>query len=404
MRLHDPATLLVCASLVMAITSCGHRTPVGPGGAPGSARAQVTGVTFRVTVPTWTSVTDSVFIAGDFQGWNPGSPAHRLTRQPDGRWSVSLALPAGQPIQFKFTRGSWTKVEKGPSGEEIANRTLTPDGVSTYDFTVARWADQPAPSTITGHVETFSYAPFLGGRRIWVYLPPGYAATAHRYPVLYMHDGQNLFDASTSFAGSEWRVDEACEDLIGSGQIAPLIVVGIDNGGSNRTSEYTPWPSAPYGGGGGDAYLTAIRDLLIPEIHRRYRTLVGSDFTYMAGSSLGELISAYAGYHYASTFRRVACVSPSLWWDNRHMIQDAAASGRPELARWYQDMGTAESSGSIDDLRAMRDVLHSQGFVSGVDLMSLEAQGAGHNESAWAARVPGLLRFLVGQPGTTGVP
>ena len=364
-------------------------------------------MTFRVTVPSSTPISDTVFVAGDFQGWDPRNPSYALTRQLDGRWTITLPLPAGQPIQFKFTRGGWPRVEKGPNGEEIANRQLTPDGVSTYDFTVARWADLGPPGTITGHVESFTYLPFLAGRKIWVYLPPDYATSTRHYPVLYMHDGQNLFDANTSFAG-EWQVDEACESLIASGEIAPVIVIGIENG-PNRLTEYTPWPDPSYGGGGGDVYLTAIRDILKPEVDRRYRTLIGESHTYMAGSSLGGLISAYAGYHYAGTFRRVACVSPSLWWDDQHMIADAAAQGRPDVAKWYQDMGTMETGGSSDpqyiaDLRALRDVLVSQGFMLDVDLKHVEAAGHRHNESYWAQRVPNMLKFLIGPGNTTSVP
>ena len=127
-------------------------------------------------------------------------------------------------------------------------------------------------------------------------------------------------------------------------------------------------------------------------------------FTFMAGSSLGGLISAYAGYHYAATFRRVACVSPSLWWDNRHMIAGCRRHGTPDVARWYQDMGTSEGSGSIDDLRAMRDVLLSQGFVSGVDLMSLEAQGAGHNNPRGPRAFPGCCASSSGSPARPAFP
>ena len=410
------ATQVLLGALLLACASCSGRSPVSPPARAQRAGAEATaGVTFRVLAPATTPAGDSVFIAGDFQGWNPRNPAYALTRQLDGRWTISLPLPAGAPIQFKFTRGGWDRVEKGPNGEELPNRTLTPDGVSTYDFTVARWADiSGSPGTIVGHVESFTYSPFLGGRKIWVYLPPGYASSTRHYPVLYMHDGQNLFDVRTSFAG-EWQVDEACEQLIAAGDISPVIVIGIENGGASRINEYTPWPASGYGGGGGNAYLTAIRDLLKPEVDRRYRTLVGESHTYMAGSSLGGLISAYAGYHYAETFRRVACVSPSLWWDNRHMIADAAAQGRPDVTRWYQDMGTIEGGTTqdangngiddyIDDLRAMRDVLAGQGLQAGLDLESIEAAGHRHNESYWAQRVPGMLRFLVGRPNTTSVP
>ena len=368
-------------------------------------------VTLRVSVPSSTPATDLVYVAGDFQGWNAGSPAYALTRQLDGRWTITLDLIAGAPIQFKFTRGTWDNVEKGPSGEEIANHALTPLSGATYDFTVATWRDL---GTLTGHIESFTYAPFLGGRRCWVYLPPGYDSGNTHYPVLYMHDGQNLFDVRTSFSG-EWHVDETCEALIAAGEIEPLIVVGIENGGASRCLEYTPWSYSgqPCAGGGGDAYLSAIRDLLIPHIDATYRTRTGRASRYLCGSSLGGLISAYAGYAYDDVFSRVAAVSPSYGWSNNQMITFAQSHALPHLTRFYQDMGTLEA-GSISDangngiddyiegLRAMRDVALGQGFVEGVDFSSIEAAGHTHNEFYWSQRFPNLLRFLAAPP-LTGV-
>ncbi len=354
--------------------------------------------TMRVSVPSSTPAPDTVFIAGDFQSWNPGSLAHALTRQPDGRWTVTLDLPPGVPIRFKFTRGSWARVEKGPNAEEIADRALTPQAGLTYVFKVARWADQ---GTISGHVESFTHAAFLGGRRLWVYLPPGYQASTERYPVLYMHDGQNLFDVRTSFSG-ESRVDEACESLIGSDELPPLIVVGIENGGASRIQEYTPWPDPTYGGGGADAYLGTIRDHLIPEVDRRYRTLAGPNFRWMAGSSLGGLVSMYAGLAYSSTWTRIAAVSPSLWWSNRTMLAWSIGRPREDLNRVYQDMGTAESG--IQDLRDMRARLISMGFTLNLDLLHVEATGHGHNEASWALRTPAMLQFLAGSSATASVP
>lgn len=368
-------------------------------------------VTFRVQVPAYTPPADTVYIAGDFQGWNPGHPAYALARQPDGRWQITLTLPENAPIQFKFTRGSWATVEKGPNDEEIPNRAHTPAGTQTLNLTVANWAD--GQHTIVGHVESFQVAPFLGGRRCWVYLPPGYATGTARYPVLYMHDGQNLFDVATSFAG-EWRVDETCESLIGAGEIEPIIVVGIENSAA-RCTEYTPFPDATPNtacgvGGGANAYLSAIRDTLIPEVDRRYRTRPGPARSYMAGSSLGGLVSAYAGYAYADTWTRVAAVSPSYWWNDDAMIAFAASAGRPAmLNRIYQDMGTRENGATvdrdgngvddfIDDLRAMRDVAIAQGFVEGADFLSVEGAGHTHNEAYWALRLPNLLRFLIDPP------
>jgi predicted alpha/beta superfamily hydrolase len=245
-------------------------------------------------------------------------------------------------------------------------------------------------------------------------LPPGYSQTTRQYPVLYMHDGQNLFDVRTSFAG-EWRIDEACEQLIGASQIEPIIVVGIENAGANRLYEYTPWPDPGYGGGGADAYLTAIRDLLKPEVDRRYRTLTSPRFTWMAGSSLGGLISAYAGYAYDATFGRIAAVSPSYWWDGDHLAAFAAAHSHPALERFYQDMGTIENGSTvdsngngvddnIDDLRAVKATALAQGFLENVDFKSVEAAGHTHSEYWWAQRAPAMLQFLVGTPGTLDVP
>jgi pullulanase len=368
-------------------------------------------VTLRVSVPASTPDGSVVHIAGDFQGWDPASLPHALTKQPDGRWTLTLALAQGQALQFKFTRGSWATVEKGPNGEELANRTLTPGASGTWDFTVATWADL---GTIVGRVESFTYAPFLSGRRCWVYLPAGYRPDGPAYPVLYMHDGQNLFDVRTAFAG-EWKVDETLESLFRQQLLDPIIVVGIENGGASRITEYTPWADPGDGGGGGDAYLTAVRDVLMPEVNRRYHTRTDADHTWMCGSSLGGLISAYAGYAYASTWGRVAAVSPSYWWADGQMIDFAQAQGRPALTHFYQDMGTLEAGSLTDadhdgvddyleDLRAVRTVALGQGFVDGLDFMSVEAGGHTHNEYWWAQRFPVLVRFLAGPPVTAGVP
>ncbi len=403
--------LVVALALLAALVLAGCGRGVSPAShvlAPSRGGVVNAAVTFRVSVPAATPAGGTVYVAGDFQGWNPGSAAHALVKQPDGRWTITLDLTPGTPIQFKFTRGTWTTVEKGASGEEIANRTLTPAAGATYDFTVQHWADL---GTLAGDVRTFTYAPFLSGRTIRVYLPPGYDAGTQRYPVLYMHDGQNLFDVRTSFAG-EWKVDETCEALIGSGEIPPLIVVGIDNGAA-RIAEYTPWPDAGYSGSGqAESYLQAIATVLKPEIDRRYRTLTSSNYTWMAGSSLGGLVSTYAGLAHSDVFGRIAALSPSYWWANRAMVGFATAHARGTLRRVYQDMGTNESGNASDpsnaayvnDLRLVRDALIADGFTLDVALKSVEAAGHTHSETYWAMRFPDVLRFLVGTPVTAGVP
>ena len=253
--------------------------------------------------------------------------------------------------------------------------------------------------TITGDVSVINLPFFLGGRRVRVYLPPGYAANpSARYPVLYMHDGQNLFDASTSYSG-EWGVDEACESLIRAGEIPPLIVVGVDNGGAARLDEYTPWADAEHGGGKGAAYLAALAEVLKPEIDRRYRTRPDAKNTFMAGSSLGGLLSAYAGYAQPGIWGGVIAMSPSYWWSAGKFAAWAAARTKPPLEFFYQDMGTAEGGAEaaeyIKTLRKVETLALAQGFKGGRDFYSIEAKGHTHSEASWAWRFPFILKLLL---------
>jgi len=369
-------------------------------------------ITFAVTVPEETPADASIYIAGDFQGWNPASPTHRFTKVGDRLYELTLELPEGR-IEFKFTRGDWATVEKGPGGEEIGNRVLTLAADARYELTVAKWADLGTARTLTGNVTEHTVPGLLSERRVWVYLPPDYETETRSYPVLVMLDGQNVFDASTSFAG-EWNVDETCEALIASGDIEPLIVVAVDNGGAERVTEYTPWYDAGRAaGGGGGAHLQTLVDVLLPWIHENYRTRVGPENTGFSGSSLGGLMSVFAAHEHAATFGRVGALSPSIWWDDRHLVQFVADyASKPEGAKLWIDMGTLESNlphsekrpavdPMVEDLRALRDQLASNGWTLGTDLVSFEDEGARHNESAWSARFPEVLRFLF--PKSTGV-
>lgn len=393
-------------------TTADGAAPVDGGGGEDSAGSDVSGLdaagadaapgdtglegqvalTFRVHVPSDTPAAGSVYITGDFQGWDPGLPANRLTLVAPLTHEITLSFDRGTVIQFKLTRGTWSTVEKGPNGEEIANRTATASTAATLELTVASWADlPPGPSTITGDVRTTTVAGFLSGRRVWIYLPPGYQSATDRYPVLYLLDGQNLFDQRTAFAG-EWQVDETLERLIPAAEIEPIMVVGVDNS-AERIAEYTPWADSSFGGGMAEAHLSAITQVLMPYINARYRTLTGPTNTGIGGSSLGGLFALYTTYTHPEIFGRCAALSPSLWWDGEHMAGFAQSSSKP-AARVWMDMGTAESAESIPQLRAMRDVMVGQGFVLDQDLKVVEDSGAGHNEAAWARRFPDVVRFL----------
>jgi len=237
-------------------------------------------------------------------------------------------------------------------------------------------------------------------RNVIVYLPPGYQhAGGRRYPVLYLHDGQNVFDRATAFLGQEWEADETAEELIRSGQIEPLIMVGIYNTGPNRIDEYTPTQGGHRPGGGkARQYAAMIVDELKPFIDDEYRTLDGPENTGMAGSSLGGLVTLYIGLRHPEIFGKLGALSPSIWWRYGailRMIRDnPVPDPRPKI---WVDIGTGEGNRHRRDTRLLCELLVRKGWQPGVDLAYVEDEGAAHTEGAWAARMPHVLRFLFGK-------
>ena len=391
---------LVAVALTAALAGCGgakqERSPQ-----PGSNEIAIV-----VQAPESTPLTDPVYLAGDFQGWTAGDPKWRLLPLGGNRHAIVFPDP-GRRIEFKFTRGTWEKVEKGSLGEEIANRELAPTAGQSYRFAVANWADlgpkgPERESTVTGELEILEIPEFLRGRKVRVWLPPGYREGNGRYAVLYMWDGQNLFDEATSFAG-EWRVDETCTSLIEAGRIQPFLVVGIDHAGPARREEYTPW-SGPRGPGEGDVLLKKVVEVLKPRIDTDYRTLPDRQNTGIAGSSLGGLMTVYAMYSRREIFSRAGAFSPVLDWRGERVVPWVAERRKPDT-RFYADMGGLESghfvdgdgngtADSIDGIRELREALIVQGFQEGTDLLVVEDPEAQHNEAAWAARLPAALEFL----------
>ncbi|HEX8844354.1 MAG TPA: alpha/beta hydrolase-fold protein [Pyrinomonadaceae bacterium] len=265
---------------------------------------------------------------------------------------------------------------------------------------------QPQQHTLTGEFRThknFHSSHLASDRDILVYLPPGYDKDRKKhYPVLYLHDGQNLFDGATSFIkDAEWRVDETAQSLIKAKKITPVIIVGIYNAGRDRIDEYTPTRDMSHQmGGKADLYGRMIVEELKPFIDSNYRTLPEAENTGLGGSSLGGLVSLYLALKHPETFGRVAVVSPSVWWDNSMILREVQALGeRPRLRIWV-DMGTKEGGNKNEDdkttknARLLRDALVSKGWKEGADLKYFEAEGAEHNERAWAQRVEPMLRFL----------
>ena len=213
--------------------------------------------------------------------------------------------------------------------------------------------------------------------------------------MLYLHDGQNVFDRATSATGEEWSVDETAQRLIQEGSIEPLIIVGIYNAGERRIDEYTPARDTRKNvGGNATAYAKMLVQEIKPFIDRRYRTLRSAPNTGLGGSSLGGLLTMHLGLRFPTVFNRLAVLSPSVWWNDRGLVREVEALAAKLPLRIWLDAGMDEGADVLHDVRLLRDVLLSRGWVVGQDLAYMEAEGGGHNEQSWAKRVEGVLRFL----------
>lgn len=260
----------------------------------------------------------------------------------------------------------------------------------------------PAPRdgrSLTGDVrllEGFRSDVLDNRRDVLVWLPPGYDEQRdQRYPVLYLHDGQNLFDTSTSFAGVEWGVDETAERLVHAGRVAPLIIVAINHAGVQRADEFAPTHDTHrQAGGHADRYARFIVEELKPYVDDAFRTRPEAVHTALGGSSLGGLVTLHIGLEHPHVFGALAVLSPSIWWDRRAVLDRVDAL--PDRLPWriWLDVGTAEGRDTLRNARALKALLVRKGWAVGRELHYLEAADAPHAESAWAARVEAILEFL----------
>jgi len=369
---------------------------------------------FVVTAPATTPADATLWLAGNLDvlgAWKPHGV--KLVRGEDGLHRARVNVPRGAELEFKVTRGSWALVERAADGADVENRRHEALAPATIEVAVAAWSEGRA-STIVGVVERhegFGEKSGLAPRAIHVWLPPGCTEPdAPRCSVLYMHDGQNLFDAAGGFGAGEWRVDETCDRLIRAGAIPPLIVVGIANT-RERMSEYTPSPSSlsSVGGHAGD-YARLLLEEVKPFVDARYPTRKDRDHTFVAGSSLGGLVSLVLAQQHPEVFGGAAALSPVLTWDRewiRRKWEEAPPSPRVRL--WI-DMGTKEGEGRVradDEARARTEewlgamqrfaaTLEKSGMQRDVDFAARVIEGARHHEAAWAARFEEVLRFLLG--------
>lgn len=266
-----------------------------------------------------------------------------------------------------------------------------------------RYAPSGSGHTLTGEFRIYRHfhSRFLEhDRNILVYLPPGYLEHEKKhYPVLYMNDGQNMFDGATSFVhGEEWGLDESVEELVREREIEPLIIVAIYNTGHERIEEYTPTIDPKLKKGGrANLYGSFIIEELKPLIDSSYRTRVGAGHTGIGGSSLGGLVSLYLAFKHPNVFGNVLAMSPSVWWDRGMIIERVKSLKIKPSTRIWLDIGTKEGRHTTRNVRLLRDALMGKGWRAGADLGYYEDKHGAHNEVSWGKRAPRALRFLFGR-------
>jgi predicted alpha/beta superfamily hydrolase len=359
-------------------------------------------VIFRLHAPELPSDT-SVYLTGstsELGNWDPQQV--KMSTCGNHRWAYCLKSPPLKMIEYKYTLGSWEKEGADATGQPLSNFTLRADKNLVAEDHIDFWT-QAKPRVMTGQITgTVRYhrqlkAAGLRPRDVIVWLPPDYEHSRGRYPVLYMHDGQNLVDPTTSAFGVDWQIDETCTRLIAERAIPPLIVVGIYNT-PNRSQEYLP-------GAMGTAYMRFVAEVVKPLIDREYRTLSDRAQTFVGGSSAGGLCAFMLAWEYPQVFSRAMCVSPAFKLEDNgrdihfDYVQTVRNSPLPRIPLFfYIDNGGVGLEqvlqGGIDEMLA---ALQEKGLRPNRDYVSVRDQQARHSESDWARRLPQALRELLSE-------
>lgn len=357
-------------------------------------------VTFQVRSPSpFNTGNTEIYVAGNFNGWNPKDSSYLMTYKEDGLFELNKALPSNLKgnLEYKYTRGSWETVEANGNGGNISNRIAKYKGGSlTVKDAILAWDLKPPSSTATANVQIFRKEieiPQLGRlRRVWVYLPSDYEDNATmRYPVIYMHDGQNLFDNLIAPFG-EWQVDETLNKFESEYHFS-AIIVGIDNNDSLRLNEYSPYTHPKYGGGEGNKYLDFIAETLKPSIDKEFRTLPDRENTAIAGSSMGGLISFCAGIRHPNVFSKLFVFSPSFWFNDQVYI-DAEQLGKAPTTSIYLLVGAEEGPQMVNGTKKMQAVLEQTGSFTKDNFETSIVAGGNHNEAFWSHQFPTALKWM----------
>lgn len=336
-----------------------------------------------------TQKASKIFITGSFNDWNPGEAKYALQKVDSTSWQILLKdLPKGT-FTYKFTQGQWETEEVTATGDNVGNHVLEMEKNYTIQVNIYGWKNKP--SQIKKHTASKNVSPITDSfyipqlaryRRISVYLPLNYGSTKTHYPVIYMHDGQNLFDEYTAPFG-EWGIDEALDTLQKqTGKNA--IVVAIDHANEKRTNEYNFENNKKYGAAEGKQYIDFLALTLKPFIDKKYRTKANGSHTAIAGSSLGGLISTYAVCRYPKTFGTAGIFSPAFWIAPSIDSLTKTASKKTASRFWFY-AGEKESSDMVNDMKQVKNNIEKN--KKNEVFYTVDKTGA-HNEQTWRKWFP----------------
>jgi predicted alpha/beta superfamily hydrolase len=343
------------------------------------------------------STKEPIFLASSLNNWKPYDPNFQLNFE-NGYHKITLENFT-ESLEFKFTRGSWETEEVNEFGESIPNRILHKNDEIVY-LKIENWKDkfqeiQEEINNVDVSIwQENMFMPQLNRhRRIWVYLPPNYAQNKQKYPVLYMHDAQNLFGEADS-PYQKWEVGRTLNKIFYETNWA-CILVGIEHGEENRLSEYSPFPNPNHGGGEGAEYLKFLVETLKPSVDKTFRTLPEAENTLMIGSSMGGLISIFAALKHGNVFGKVAAFSPSLWWSD-DIFALAAANPYNFVHKMVLLGGEKESEEMLPDLLAMYYTLVDNGYFEEKIHLDFYQDGT-HTESFWGREFEKAIRWLMSE-------
>ena len=355
-------------------------------------------VNITIKVKSYDSSKESaIYVTGNDEklgNWNPG--AIKLNEEKEGIWTKRFSFVKDKKLEFKITKGNWETEALNDDGSIPGNYILDVTKDTTIEIEVKLWANkiqQKTEGQITGIVQYHLNMKGKGikPRDVIVWLPPFYfIEPEQRYPVLYMHDGQNIFDPKTSAFKVDWQLDETVDSLIRNGLMQEIIIIGIYNT-PDRSSEYAENDT-------GYSYMNFIIDSLKPFIDRNYRTLIGKEFTATGGSSLAGLIAFMLAWEYPDVFSMAACISPAFNIGRYNIVDNVSSFEREKKdIKIYIDNGDNELDDSLQTgVDEMLVELKLKGFKEGNDLYFYRAKNSEHSERFWAKRAWHFLIFFFG--------